>query len=82
MSELTNRLADRVRLGYIWKEDAWHYFQTTIKKSLDYPLVVTSLTEDECKRIESPTLKVALQYSGMPSNFPRSILYRPQEYLG
>eukprot|EP00957_Ditylum_brightwellii_P187297 14264619-Ditylum_brightwellii.AAC.1 len=59
MSKLTNRWAARVQLGYIQKEDAWHYFQMTIKKSLEYPLVAISLTEDECKRIESPALKVA-----------------------
>eukprot|EP00957_Ditylum_brightwellii_P070377 5346898-Ditylum_brightwellii.AAC.2 len=52
------------------------------KKSLKYLLVATSLIEDECKRIESPTLKVALQCSDMPSDFPHSILYKPHKYLG
>ena len=82
LRKITESWADRVRSGYIKKEDAWYYFQTTVKKSLEFPLVATTLTKEECRKIESPALKVALQCSGMPSNFPRDILNGPEEYLG
>ena len=42
----------------------------------------TKLSENQCKHIESPSLKVALQTSGVASNFPIYILNGPVEYMG
>ena len=39
----TEQWADRVRSGHLPKADAWHYLHTTIKRSLLYPLLATTL---------------------------------------
>jgi hypothetical protein len=78
----TEQWADRVRSGHLPKTDAWYYLQSTIKRSLLYPLLATTLTEKECKHIEAPALAAGLQAAGLPSNLPRSVVYGPDEYLG
>eukprot|EP00957_Ditylum_brightwellii_P161785 12317965-Ditylum_brightwellii.AAC.1 len=45
LSKITSQWANRVRSGYIKKKDTWHYYSTTIKKSVEYPLVATTLGE-------------------------------------
>lgn len=82
MRRKTETWADRVRSGHIQRQDAWHYLQTTIKRSLLYPLLATTLTEKDCVHIEAPALEAALQACGMPSNMPREVVYGPERYLG
>ena len=79
---LTTAWADRVRTGHLKQGDAWTYYQTTIQKSLEYPLLATTLSEEQCRKVEQPALTVALHSSSLPSNFPRDILYGPKGKLG
>ena len=79
---LTTAWADRVRTGHLKQGDAWTYHQTTIQKSLEYPLLATTLSEEQCRKVEQPALTVALHSSSLPSNFPRDILYGPKGKLG
>eukprot|EP00957_Ditylum_brightwellii_P011042 837156-Ditylum_brightwellii.AAC.1 len=72
----------RVWSGHIRKEDAWYYYQTTWSKSLEYPLLATTLTEKEYRSIEAPALKTALQCSGTASNLPQRVLFEPSKYMG
>jgi hypothetical protein len=67
---LTTAWADRVRTGHLKQGDAWTYYQTTIQKSLEYPLLATTLSEEQCRKVEQPALTVALHSSSLPSNFP------------
>eukprot|EP00957_Ditylum_brightwellii_P084921 6457431-Ditylum_brightwellii.AAC.1 len=82
LEEITKRWADRVQSGHIKSGNAWHYYQTTIQESLEYPLLATTISEKDCRRIELPAVQVALKVSALPSNFPCDVLYRPPKYLG
>ena len=42
---ITTAWYDRVRSGHIIKADAWYYYQSTVKKSLEYPLVATTMLQ-------------------------------------
>eukprot|EP00957_Ditylum_brightwellii_P152459 11605870-Ditylum_brightwellii.AAC.1 len=57
LEEKTKQWADRVRSGHIKIGDAWHYYQTTIQKSLEYPLLATTISEKDCRRIKQPALQ-------------------------
>ncbi len=74
--------ASRVNTGHINKSDAWFYFQTTIKKSLEFPLTATTMSPEDCRRIEAPALGAALHAAGLPNNMPREIIYGPEKFLG
>eukprot|EP00957_Ditylum_brightwellii_P093189 7095557-Ditylum_brightwellii.AAC.1 len=52
-----------------------------VSRSLEYPLLATTLSEEQCTSIEAPALKVALQGSGLASNFPRLVLFGPSKYM-
>eukprot|EP00957_Ditylum_brightwellii_P019473 1469103-Ditylum_brightwellii.AAC.1 len=47
LEEITKQWADRVRLSHIKIGDVWHYYQMTIEKLLEYPLLVTTISEKD-----------------------------------
>eukprot|EP00957_Ditylum_brightwellii_P131014 9993652-Ditylum_brightwellii.AAC.1 len=81
LKKITTSWSDQVKTGHLKVSDAWQYYQTTIQKSLEYPLLTTTLSEEECKKIERPALEIALKRSSLPSNFPRDVLTGPPQYL-
>lgn len=56
MKEMAIHWADCMRTGRIPKDDAWFAFQSTIWKSLSYPLLALNITKDECEKIMTPIL--------------------------
>ena len=54
VNALTNKAQawhDNIILGQLKRDLAWQASQTTIMKSIEYPLAALTLTEDECKNI-------------------------------
>eukprot|EP00957_Ditylum_brightwellii_P061300 4652601-Ditylum_brightwellii.AAC.1 len=47
LEEITKQWADRVRSSHIKIGDAWYYYQTTIQKFLEYPLLATTISEKD-----------------------------------
>ena len=64
------------------KTDAWHYYQLTVKKSIKYPLVATTISEAQCSHVEYTTLITALKSSGLPSNLQRDVIAALISHLG
>ena len=64
------------------KEDAWYCLNSTIMKTIEHPLVATSLTPKHCSRIMSPILKAALHSVRVQKNLPRPLVYGPIKYQG
>ena len=62
--------------------EAWNALNTTILKSLEYPLVATSLCKKAIKHVLSPALCSGLQSAGFGKSFPRDILYAPSDMQG
>eukprot|EP00957_Ditylum_brightwellii_P071247 5415925-Ditylum_brightwellii.AAC.1 len=82
LEKITTAWAEQVRTGHLKVSDACHYYQTTIQKSPEYPLLATTLSEKECRKIERPALEIALKRSSLPSNFLGDVLTGLPQYLG
>eukprot|EP00957_Ditylum_brightwellii_P092537 7046939-Ditylum_brightwellii.AAC.1 len=82
LREISSSWADQVQTDHIQKEDIWYYYQSTMKRSLEYPLLATTLTEDECRSIKHPALTATLNATGLASNFLWHVLSGTSEYMG
>ena len=69
--------ADKVRSGYISPRLAWKALESTITKSIEYPLAATCLSPEQCRDIMTPALTVGLRQSKIQKNFPRALVYGP-----
>ena len=47
---------DQIRVGHLSRYDAWSALQSTVMKTLEYPLLALTLTEAECSTIMAPVL--------------------------
>ena len=52
--EKATKWADLVQSGHLLREEAWRALNSTIMKGLEYPLLATTLTEEETDIIFSP----------------------------
>lgn len=57
-------------------------YQQQLTPSLEYPLPCTSLTKDQLRSVQFPSLKVATNALGLNSTFPRAILFGDYRYQG
>ena len=82
MRDLSNEWADRIRTGHLPRHLVWQSLQTTILKSLAYPLPATTLTEKQCLTILQPVLIAGLPRAGIARTFPRAVVYGPSKFGG
>ena len=71
-----------IKAGSLRRYESWVTLNTTILKSLEYPLAATTLAADELHSIIAPALIPGLQSSGFGKSFPRAILYAPFDAQG
>jgi hypothetical protein len=82
LRQKTEDFADSMRTGYLSKNDAWYAINTTIMKTLEYPMTATTIGEKDWESIMVPLLKAGLPRAGISSKFPRDILYGPTTVQG
>jgi hypothetical protein len=82
MCKLPEGWRDKIRASHLQKADAWQVLNTTIWKSLEYSLPVTSLSEAKCDAIMAPAIMAGLASSHICRNFPRALIYAPAANLG
>jgi hypothetical protein len=82
MYEVACTWADGMRTGKISRSDAWTAIDSTIWRTLIYPLPALNLTIQQCERIMQPILQYGLPALGVCRNFPRDIVFAPQKYMG
>ena len=73
---------DHINSGHLNKSDAWQALETTIMKSLQYPMKALTLSKDECKNIMKPILQAGLQKSSLCSKYPRDVVFGAQDEAG
>ena len=71
-----------VQAGHINKADAWQALNTTIVKTVQYPLPVLCLSQKECKSIMDPIIRSSLPKSAIARTYPHKVLFGPKEELG
>ena len=77
MRNVSVTFRDNIRSGFLNKTDAWHAMNTTVLKTLQYPLPALTLSEKECNHIMAPVLEAALSAAGYNNSFPRAVVYGP-----
>ena len=65
---------DKLRVGHLNRSDAWLALNTTVTKSLEYPLLATTLSMDECTHIMAPIIYAGLPDAGICRNTARSLV--------
>ena len=70
------------RGGNISRNDAWICMNTTICKTLEYPLPVTCLSREQCTSIMAPVLETALPGVGISRKFNRKYIHGPPDCFG
>ena len=61
----TEKWCDAICTGRVKKEDAWYCLNHTIMKTIEYPLMATTFSEDDLSSIMSPALQGGLPTSGV-----------------
>ena len=82
LRERTLEWADCIRMGHLPRRLVWELMQTTILKSIQYPLLVTMLSQKQCTLIMAPLLKQGLSSSGVVHSIPRKVVYGPTKFQG
>jgi len=63
-------------------EEALFSLKHVVLRKLNYPLVTTTLSPQQCQQITSPLLQQGLPKAGVIRTFPRALAHGPLEYGG
>jgi hypothetical protein len=74
--------ADKVRSGRFSHAEAWFSLQFCVMKSLEYPLMATSLSKAQCDKIMQPIRAAALPSLGINRHLPLEVVHGPQLFQG
>jgi hypothetical protein len=74
--------AEKVRSGRFSPAKAWFSIQSCIMKSLEYPLMATSLSKAQCNRIMKPILAARLPALRINRHLPQVAVHGPKRYQG
>ncbi|MCA1807667.1 MAG: hypothetical protein LC687_07460, partial [Actinobacteria bacterium] len=66
---------DAVRTGKLHKDEAWYVFESTIMKTIEYPLRATTFTKQQLDELMSPLLTTILPLAGVQRRIPRKLVY-------
>jgi hypothetical protein len=85
VSKMMNMARDWVALmreGNLSRSEMWMAVQSTLWRTLIYPLPAINLMKKECEAIMAPIIEYILPALGICRNFPRSIVFAPKEFFG
>ena len=74
--------AEKIKTGFLLKCDLLPMIRTTIMKTLEYPMALTTLSKKAWEKILSPILQVGLPKGGICRNFPRVVIFGPTQLQG
>jgi hypothetical protein len=79
---IAKKWAEQVRSGHLHKYDVIPLIKSTVMKSLEYPMVVSTLDAETWVSIMSPVLQVCLPKAGICRSFPRDMVLAPLKFQG
>jgi hypothetical protein len=74
--------AIRLKVGKLPRHLTWKAWMSTITKTLEYPLPVTTLTRAQCQKLSSVLIRAALPQVGVVNTFPRALAHAPRKFFG
>lgn len=75
MIKTGNKWYADIKAGHLNPKDSWRALNTTVMKSLTYPLPALTLTRKECTTIMKPVLQSGLNAVHTSRNYPRDLVY-------
>jgi hypothetical protein len=72
LRQKAEKWSECIRAGYLDREDAWYAINTTIMKSLEYPMMTTTISKREWNFILRPVLETGLPQAGINKKIPSS----------
>ena len=66
---------DAVRSKRLLRSEAWYCLNSTIMKTIEYPLMATTISKRDMDEIMKPILATALPISGVQQRIPKKLLY-------
>ena len=82
LRQVAEQWREKVRVGTLTKQDAWLALTSIVMKTLEYPLLATTLTQAECTHIMAPILEGGLTKAGICRNMARALVHGPKLYKG
>ena len=82
LEKKAKRWRDNIKAGHLIPTLAWHAANTTIMKSLEYPLPALTLTYDECNKLMKIIKQGLLNSSHVSVSIPSAALYGPKHEGG
>jgi hypothetical protein len=82
MPEASQKWAAQIKASNLRQMDAWLALRSTIWKTLEYPLICTTLTEKQCEQIMRPAMSAGLAKSHICRSFATSLIHAGAEALG
>jgi hypothetical protein len=74
--------SDKIRTGIFTQAEIWFSLQHCMLKSLEYPLMATSLSKAQCETIMKPIRAAALPAMGINRHLNLTVVHGPQKYQG
>jgi hypothetical protein len=82
LCEKAQTWADNIQIHKLSRKFAWQSLQSTIMAQLSYPLQATTMSPDQCARIDKIIRQAALPASGMLRTFPLGLAYGSVAHQG
>jgi hypothetical protein len=78
----TIQWAENIRTGHVDADDAWYCLINTILKTVEYPLMATTMTKEELTHVIAPMLEAGLPRSGIQKKLARVLVHGPLDVQG
>ena len=75
LKDKARKWADSVRTKRISPTEAWYSVNSTIMKTIEYPLMATCICRKDMQDIMRPILQAALPKAKIQKHFPRKLVY-------
>jgi hypothetical protein len=82
LTQKATQWKDLITTGHLQRADAWLALESTILKTLQYPLPALTLSEKECNRIIRPVLDAGLNKASICKKFPKAVIHGPNDEGG
>ena len=82
LGDKVQRWASKIQTKQLTKREILLSLHSGLSKSLDYSLVATRLTKQQCATLMQPLRRAALTALGIPLTFPTTLVHSPREFLG
>lgn len=74
--------AKQINAGHLPGKEAFAAISSTIMKTLEYPIVATTFTREECNRLVKPIHDAAFPHARICRQMPKAVKYGDKDSLG